>query len=104
MKSDLSKTLEEEVIEQIGWLLRDFCFTIVDGAYDVESFGNSYVALISPAFRFRLLRDRGEISGEIASCSEPETWWDLYWVCEIIHGANPPSFDLQSVADFLREN
>ncbi|MGV3773075.1 MAG: hypothetical protein ACO1QB_09255 [Verrucomicrobiales bacterium] len=97
-------SLREELTEHVGWLILDFGFKIINDGYDAKSFGDSYATLASPSFRLRLTRDRGEISAEIASVSEPNTWWGLHCISELIPGANPPHHDLASVAAFVHHN
>jgi hypothetical protein len=104
MKSDVLKTLKEELLPDFDWFLRDFGLTIVEEDYHPLSFGNSYVVLNSRHFRLRLIRDRGQVMGEVASLSEPENWWSLILVSEIIPCPKPPLFELSSVAAFIQEN
>jgi len=104
MKSDGLITLKEELLPDFDWFLRDFGFTIVGEDYHPLSFGNSYVVLNSCHFRLRLIRDRGEVFGEVASLSEPENWWCLILVSEIIPCPKPPLFELSSVAAFIQEH
>lgn len=97
--------LKQEVAEQLPWLFQDFGFRVVEDDFDPKSFGNSFVTLESPALRVRFIRDRGQVSAEIASGSEPRMWWNLEHVCELIAGRSvEPGFELSSVSALLRNN
>ena len=104
MKSDVTVPLKKEVIEQVPWLLDQLRFKIVDDGHDRESFGNSWVTLVSPALHLQFVRDRGEIYAEVASHSEPNTWWDLHWISELIPCSGYPIPELIPVAALIRNS
>jgi hypothetical protein len=61
------------------------------------------LTLESDTLRLRFIRDRGEIRAVLASISEPETWWDLVSLLEVIHGEKPEP-QLEGVAPLVRTN
>ncbi len=98
-----SISLKQEVAEHLPWLLEDYGLKIVEEAFDPLSFGNSLVVFESNDMRVRFIRERGQVTVEVASCSDPNTWWDLDHVCEIISGHSTSSgSDLPVVASVLR--
>jgi hypothetical protein len=97
--------LKQEVTEQLPWLFQDFGLRVVEDDFDPKSFGNSFVTLESTGLRVRFIRDRGQVSAEVASCSDPGRWWNLEHVCELIAGRSvEPGFELSSVGALLRNN
>jgi len=94
------------VTEQLPWLFQELGFRIVEDRFDPkEGFGNSIVKLESANFRVLLSRDRGQILADVAAHSDPETWWNLEHVCEIISGQSiNPDFELSAAATLLRNN
>ena len=97
--------LVEEIRDKIPQLLSDLEFRIVQDAYAPESFGNSVVVLDGPRFRLRLSRDRGQVLADLAPLNEPERWWNLVFLLEVIHGRMPePEFELVAVARRVRDN
>lgn len=100
-----SVSLKQEVTEQLPWLFQDLGCRIVEDSFDAQSFGNSFVTLDSPGLRVRFVRDRGQVSAELAALSDPATWWNLEHVCELISGRSvEPGFELAAVAALLRNN
>jgi hypothetical protein len=63
----------------------------------------SMLTLDSDTVRLRFIRDRGEIRANHASISEPETWWNLVSLLEVIHGEKPEP-QLEGVAPLVRTN
>jgi hypothetical protein len=61
------------------------------------------LTLDSDTVRLRFIRDRAEIRAQLASISEPETWWNLVSLLEVIHGAKPET-QLEGVAPLVRTN
>jgi len=97
--------LKHELTEQLPWLFQEFGLRIVEDDFDPKSFGNSLVVLESPCLRVRFIRDRGQVSAEVASCSDPGIWWNLEHVCELIPGQTVEiNFELSAVAALLRKN
>lgn len=97
--------LKQEVTEQLPWLFQDFGFQVVEDDFDPKSFGNSFVTLESSGLRVRFVRDRGQVSAEIASRSDPGMWWNCEHVCELIVGRTVEiGFELSAVAALLRNN
>lgn len=102
---NLGVPIKDEIVEQLPWLLDELGFRVVEERYTPDSFGNSLVILESVAFRLRLVRDRGQIFADIAAPSNPDKWWNLEHVCEIILGHNIElHFELSVVAELLRRN
>lgn len=104
MESDVTVPLKNEVVTQLPWLFDELGFRIAAEGHDRKSFGNSFVTLVSPAFQLMFVRDRGEIGAEIASHSEPNTWWDLHWISELIPGSGHPLPELLPVATLIRNS
>lgn len=97
--------LKVAVIESLPWLCKDFGFRVVEDGFDAVSFGNSYVTLEAPGLRVRFVRDRGEIYAQVASRSEPHTWWALEDACELLAGQKVEiGSDLLAAANSLRDN
>jgi hypothetical protein len=98
-------SLKQEVSEELPWLFRELHSRIAENDFKPKNFGDSFVTLESPVLCVRFVRDRGQVSVEVASPSDRETWLNLEHVCEIISGENvKPSFELLAVADLLRKN
>jgi hypothetical protein len=98
-------SLKQQVSEEIPWLFRELGLQITDNDFNPKSFGDSFVILESPALRVRFVRDRGQVSVEVASLADPRTWWHLEHVCEVISGQTAESgFELSAAADLLRRN
>jgi hypothetical protein len=104
MESDVTVPLRNEVVMQLPWLFDELGFRILEEGHDRESFGNSFVTLGSPSVYLRFIRDRGQIFGEIASHTEPNAWWDLHWISELIPGSSYPLPELIPVATLIRSN
>lgn len=103
--TNLHVALKEEMLERVPWLLEELGFRIVDERYDPQSFGNSLVTLESDSLRVRFVRDRGQVFADVASPSDPDRWWQLVYVCQLILGEFvQPGFELDDVAAFLRDN
>ncbi|MBS1912771.1 MAG: hypothetical protein JST22_12355 [Bacteroidetes bacterium] len=103
MRTDVS--LKQEVAERLPWLFQEFGFRVVKERFDPEIFGNSYVTLESRSLRVRFVRDRGQIFADVASLSEPEAWWHMEHVCQLVVGRNVESgFGLSELAALLRDN
>jgi len=58
----------------------------------------------SARLNLQIVRDRGEIRAEISSTSEPNTWWDLHWISELIPDCAYPAPALDGVSGLLRSN
>lgn len=100
-----SVSLKQEVNEQLPWLFQELGFRVVEDDFDPKSFGNSFVTLESSGLRVRFARDRGQVSAEVASRSDPGTWWNLEHVCELIVGRTVEiGFELSAVAALLRKH
>lgn len=98
-------SLKQEVTEQLPWLFQELGFRVVEDHFDPRSFGNSFVTLESSKVLVRFVRDRGQISAEVASICEARTWWNLEHVCELIVGRYvEPGFELSAVAALLRNH
>jgi len=97
--------LIEEIHDSIPWILNELRFRIVQDSYAPEAFGNCVVVLNGPQFRLRLVRDRGQILADLAPLIDPEKWWNLVFLLEVIHGKMPePEFGLVAVAYRVRDN
>ena len=87
------------------WLFKDRRFDVTMESYDPKAFGNSEVVLESPEIRMRFVSDRGQVSAEFQSPSEPDRWLDLLFILEAICGRAPqPIFDLDRLLVLLQEN
>lgn len=99
-----SESLKQQVIRQLPWLFEELGFRVVDQDFDPMSFGDSFVTLQSADLRVRFVRDRGQISAEVAAIRDPSNWWHLGDVCGVISGQRvEPGFELAGVALLLRE-
>ncbi len=97
--------LKQKVTELLPWLFKDYGLRVVEDDFDPESFGNSLVVLKSSDLVVRFVRDRGQVSAEVASPFDPGTWWNLEHVCELTTGRSvEPGFDLSSVAALVWKN
>jgi hypothetical protein len=95
--------LKELIEEKFPWLFEELGFRAVAWSYNPKVFGDSVVTLESDTLRLRFIRDRGAIRANLASISEPETWWDLVALLEVIHGVKPEP-QLEGVAPLVRTN
>jgi hypothetical protein len=98
-------SLESELLETLPFLIHELNLEIVDARYDPPIMGNSYVTLASLEFLVRFVRDRGDFWAEIASSQDPEKWWNLEEVGELIikkEMADPA--DLMAAGSFIREH
>ncbi len=103
LNMNASLPLKEEMLQELPWLFREFGLQITESNFNPKIFGDSFVILRSSAFRVRFVRDRGQNFAEVASLSDPQTWWNLENVCEIITGRKVEiSFQLPAVANLLR--
>jgi len=98
-------SMEKEVLTTIPFLLDQLHLDIVDARYDPETMGNSYVTLSSHEFRVRFVRDRGDFWAETASSQDPEKWWNLTDVGELITKTKMAyPADLTAAGNFIREH
>jgi hypothetical protein len=97
------RPIKDEVKEQLPWLFENLSFRIVEDAYEPDSFGNSFVTLESFSLRIRFVRDRSEVSAEVASRTDPGIWWNLEDVCELVSGKTIGApFDLSTAGGLLK--
>jgi hypothetical protein len=95
--------LKPLIEEKFPWLSEELGFRSVAWSYNPKVFGDSMLTLESDTVRLRFIRDRGEIRANLASISEPETWWNLVALLEVIHGVKPET-QLEGVAPLVRTN
>jgi len=95
--------LKDELQREAPWLTTDPGFRIISFSYDPAIFGDSMVVLRSDALCLRIIRERGRIFAEVAPLADPQNWWDLGMILEVLHRP-PPGHHLQSVAGALRTN
>jgi hypothetical protein len=76
--------LKPLIEEKFPWLFEELGFRAVAWSYNPKVFGDSTLTLESDTVRLRFTRDRGEIRADLASISEPETWWGLVSLLEVI--------------------
>lgn len=80
----MSSSFSDSVRAGFGKLMSSYGFKIVEDQHDASNFGNAVVVLDSSDFRIRLVRDRGQIFGEVASYSEPDKWYGIDRLYEAI--------------------
>lgn len=103
--SNLSTPLSELVTEKLPWLFREFGFRVVSSGFEPAHFGDSHVILQSDTLRLRFTRDRGQVLIDVGVTSEPEHWWGLIALCEVIRNASiQPRYKLDALASVLQEN
>jgi hypothetical protein len=95
--------LKELIEEKFPWLSEELGFRPVAWSYNPKVYWDSVVTLESNTLRLRFTRDRGDIRADLASISEPETWWNLVALLEVIHGVKPET-QLEGVAPLVRTN
>jgi len=81
----MSSSFSNIVRTAFGKLISSYGFKIVEDQHDSSNFGNAVVVLDSSDFRIRLVKDRDQIFGEVASYSEPETWYGIDRLYEVIN-------------------
>jgi hypothetical protein len=102
---NLSVPLAELLVEGQPWLFQERGFRIVHSEYEPQHFGNSLVLLQSDTLRLRFVRDRGQVLVALGSPSDPEDWWGLISLCEVIqNSAVKPRYKLDVLASLLRDN
>ena len=95
--------LKPLIEEKFPWLFEELGFRAVAWSYNPKVYWDSTLTVESDMLRLRFIRDRGEIRAQLASISEPETWWDLVSLLEVIHGEKPEP-QLEGVAPLVRTN
>jgi hypothetical protein len=97
--------LAQSILDKMPWLLNDLGFRIVQDSYSPEAFGNCDVVLNGAQVRLRFVRDRGQILAYLAPLEDPDQWWNLVFLLEVIHGVMPdPEFRLEAVGRRVEEN
>jgi HAMP domain-containing protein len=95
--------LKPLIEEKFPWLFEELGFRPIAWSYNPKVLGDSTLTLESDTIRLRFTRDRGEIRADLASIHEPETWWNLVSLLEVIHGVKPEP-QLEGVAPLVRTN
>ena len=67
------------------FLIEDFGFVKLEERYDSKAFGNFLVILSANEFLLRYIRNRSDLTIEIASHSDPSKWADLSFVKNFIY-------------------
>lgn len=99
-----SGPLKPVLADRLPWLFEDLGFRITYSEYDPASFGNSLVILDSDRIRLRFVRDRSQVMLDVAANSEPEKWFGLHSLYEVIHNESiKPRFTLNAVGELLKQ-
>jgi len=70
-------TIYENLVKACPTFLDELKLRCIENVYDPIAFGNSFTVLKNDELRFRIIRDRGQIFGEIAPPFDPDNWSDL---------------------------
>jgi hypothetical protein len=73
---DMSGPLKEELPRRLPWLFDELGFQTTFHDYSYKAMGSSVVELESNSLRVRFKNDRGSISIDVASLSEPSGGWN----------------------------
>ena len=88
-----SGPLKPVLTERLPWLFEDLGFRMTYSEYDPANFGDSLVILDSDSLRLRFVRDRSQVTLDLAARSKPEDWFSFWWLYEAIHNESiKPSF------------
>jgi hypothetical protein len=103
----LGVPLKALVTEQLRWHFEELGFRITYSDYDPVHFGDSDLILDSNNLRLRFVRDWGQVSLSLASRAEPEVWFGVWSLYEVIHqktlGIGEVSFALDAVCELLEQ-
>lgn len=99
-----SGPLKPVLAERLPWLFEGLGFRVTYSEYAWANFGNSVVILDSDSIRLRFVCDRSQIMLDLAARSEPERWFSLWQLYEVIHRQSvKPRYTLDAVGDVLRQ-
>jgi len=102
---NLSVPLQELLTAKLPWLFQDLGFSAVGSWYDPAHFGDSLVTLQSDRLNLQFDRDKGQVTVSVGPLSEPETWWGLIEVLQIIQDREiEPRYKLDVLAPLLQDN
>ena len=95
----------EQFIGMFSFLFEEKGFIVKEAVGpDERSFGDRYVIAVSEDFLIRFVRDRSELSVDIASHVDPSEWYDLNLLKTHFMGkSETKSSTLEELALFLRE-
>lgn len=69
-----------------------------------ESFGDSAATFYSPELMIRVVRDRGQVSVDFGSGWEPDEWFDLSFVADLVGATGDQDDVLASLARFIDQH
>jgi len=72
------------VVQAFQSLLDKGLLKVETSVYDREAFGNGAVVLSGRNLRIRMIRDRGQVFAEAASCSLARDWFPLQMVLRAV--------------------
>jgi hypothetical protein len=99
-----SGPLKPVLAERLPWLFEDLGFQITYSDYSPAQFGDSTVILDSDSLRLRFVRDRSQVMLHLAARSEPEEWFGLHSLYEVIHNESiKPRYTLNAIGDLLKQ-
>jgi hypothetical protein len=81
--------LAEEIQNAIGEDLRLRGFVMVEAPVVSKAFGDELVIFDSTSLRARMVRDRGDVFIDVASQNQPDRWWDLDLVGQVLRLKDP---------------
>ncbi|HEY7337193.1 MAG TPA: hypothetical protein VH639_20045 [Bryobacteraceae bacterium] len=99
--------LAQQITDKLPWLFDELGFSIAHDEYDPKAFGDCLVILKNDTLRLRFVKDRyiSYVDLRLPSDPEPERWWSMDYVLEIIGGHLPePTKNVEVLGSRLREN
>lgn len=101
-------SLRDEVLAGYSDMLSTNGLQVVEDRFDPDYFGDSFLVIANERIRVRLVRDKGQVFGDIGSCSEPDVWWQLADILPCMErGTTPPpriELNLSCVMQVFAEN
>ena len=92
----------DKVVSIIARLPDTSAFRESERGEDLQNFGNAYVVYEASLMKLRFVKDRGEISIDIAVPLQQD-WWTLSQLCEVL-GKSVPALNLESNTEALLLN
>jgi hypothetical protein len=102
-KSNADRSIGLEVQQELSWL-RELSLGRIEDCSEGQPFGNSFVTYGNRHILVRFVRDRAEILASVASVRQPNRWYNLQQVCELVGGDRKDTCTLAELGDLLRTN
>src|SRR6266571_2116999 len=76
--------LVDELVQTCPSLFNHLGLRTLAEHHNPASFGNAIVTLESAEVRVRFIKDRSLISVELSSLTEPDRWWPMDMLCQLV--------------------